>query len=214
MVGRPRQIRRPLPLGAPGAGWEVVGAIHLPRLRRVMFNPLCSIKLLPALAATLAIGAFGAFGVPAASADTAPTAWLYPNGQLSFTGTSTNDSEKVTRVGKAGVPGGYVIRVESGSWSPPNFSANCTEAGGDGHWAIECSGPSVTSLAFDGGLSNDSFNNTTNLPSEAHGGPGIEFLYGGTGTDVLYGDADQDHIWGGGGDDVVEGGADTDTISG
>jgi Ca2+-binding RTX toxin-like protein len=176
-----------------------------------MFNALRPIKLLPAIAAVAVVGAFSA---PAASAATVPTVWLYPNGQLSYTGTSDNDWEKVTKVGKPGAPGGYVIRVEDGTWDPPNFSANCTEGGERGHWLIECPGPSVKNLTFDGQLAHDSFNNTTNLPSEAHGGPGIEFFYGGTGADALYGDGDHDQLYGGAGDDLIDGGADTDTIAG
>jgi Ca2+-binding RTX toxin-like protein len=176
-----------------------------------MFNALRPIKLLPAIAAVAVAAAVCA---PAASADQAPTVWLYPNGQLSYVGTSDNDYAKVTKVANAGVPGGYVIRVQVGSWVAANFSANCTESGPQGAWLIECPGPSVTSLMYDGKDGHDSFNNTTSLPSEAHGGRGLEDFTGGTTADVFYGDGDNDILNGGGGDDVIEGGAGQDKDNG
>jgi Ca2+-binding RTX toxin-like protein len=172
-----------------------------------MFNPPRSIKLLPAV---LAVAAAGAFTAPAASADEAPTIWLYPSGELAYKGVSDNDTEQVDKVPSAKFPGGYAIQIEAGSWSPPYFSANCDEGGGQGHWLISCPALSVKKLTFDGGLAHDSFENNTSLPSEAHGGPGIEFFYGGIGPDVLYGEGDVDHIEGRAGDDVVDGGAGKD----
>jgi Ca2+-binding RTX toxin-like protein len=176
-----------------------------------MFKAFRPIRLLPAIAAIAAVGAFCA---PAASADTASTVWLYPNGELSYTGISDNDWAKVTKVGKPGAPGGYVIRVEVKRYTAPNFSANCDIGGGLNDWLVECPGPSVKQLTFDGKLGGDTFDNTTILPSVAHGGPGVDFFYGGTTSDVFYGDGDKDNLSGGGGDDVVDGGADTDQIAG
>jgi Ca2+-binding RTX toxin-like protein len=172
-----------------------------------MFKALRPIKLLPAIAAVAVVAAFSA---PVASADAAPTVWLYPSGELAYKGVSENDTEQVDKVASAKFAGGYAIQVEAGSWSPPYFSANCTEGGGQGHWLISCPALSVKKLTFDGGLAHDSFENNTSLPSEAHGGPGIEFFYGGIGPDVLYGEGDVDHIQGRGGDDVIDGGAGKD----
>jgi Ca2+-binding RTX toxin-like protein len=176
-----------------------------------MFNALRPIKLLPAIAAVAAVAGLGA---PAASADTRPTVWLYPNGQLSYTGFSDNDWAKIEKVGQPGAPGGYVIRLWTKVSPAPNFSANCTEGGGVGDWFVTCPGPSVKSLTYDGQDGGDTFNNTTNLPSEVHGGPGFDIFYGGTGTDDFYGDGDTDWLYGGAGDDMISGGAGVDQLAG
>src|SRR4051794_36386475 len=169
-----------------------------------MFKPLRSIKILPAIAAVAAIGAFSALSAPAASADSSPTVWL-SNGVLSFTGTGDNDYESVSQVGSQ-------LKINVKNWPAANFSANCTEGGGLGDWTVSCPAASVNKLTFDGQGLHDSFINNTNIPSEAHGGPGIEVFRGGGGTDVFYGDGDIDQLYGNGGDDVIDGGAGTDKV--
>src|SRR3954467_2843476 len=169
-----------------------------------MFKPLRSIKILPAIAAVAAIGAVSPLSAPAASADSSPTVWL-SNGVLSFTGTGDNDYESVSQVGSQ-------LKINVKNWPAANFSANCTEGGGLGDWTVSCPAASVNKLTFDGQGLHDSFINNTNIPSEAHGGPGIEVFRGGGGTDVFYGDGDIDQLYGNGGDDVIDGGAGTDKV--
>ena len=168
-----------------------------------MFKAFRPIKLLPAIAAVAVAGAFSA---PGASADSPPTVWLQ-NGVLSFTGTATNDYESVSQVGSQ-------LKINVKNWPAANFSANCTEGGGQGDWVVTCPAAGVNKLTFDGQSLHDSFINNTNIPSEAHGGPGIEVFKGGSNTDVFYGDGDADQLYGNGGDDVIDGGIGTDTLSG
>jgi Ca2+-binding RTX toxin-like protein len=170
-----------------------------------MFNPFRAIKLLPAIVAVAVVGAISA---PGASAANNPTVWLYPgSGVLAFTGTVDNDYESITQVGSQ-------LKINVKNWPAANFSANCTEGGGSGDWTVTCPAQNVTKLTFDGQGNSDSFINNTNIPSEAHGGPGVEVFKGGGNTDVFYGDADKDMLDGNGGDDLIDGGAATDQLTG
>jgi Ca2+-binding RTX toxin-like protein len=172
-----------------------------------------TLKLVPALAAATAVTAVAA---PSASADTVPTVWLNQQGVLSYTGVDDqNDIVDVNKGYSPFVSGGYYVEVQTKSWAAPNFSANCTETGPQGDWHIRCPAYLVNRLTFDGKSGGDGFNNHTALPSEAHGGPGVEDFRGGDGTDVFYGDADDDfRIDGRAGDDEVDGGAGHDTMWG
>jgi len=174
-----------------------------------MFNALRPIKLLPAIAAVAVAGAIAA---PAASAEEIPTVWLnQQTGVLSYTGISDGDWIKVTKVAS---PGGYVVRVEVAIYVAPNYSANCSLDGGLDNWTVVCPAQSVKSLRFEGqGGSNWLYNNT-DLPSEAHGGSGVDIYKGGEGRDVLYGGANADQLDGGGGDDLIDGGPGSDKTSG
>lgn len=169
-------------------------------------------KLLPALAATAALAAVAA---PTAAAETPSTVWLNPNsGELSFTGTEVNDWEKVTKYVSPSTPGGYRLRVDIHNAESANFSANCEELGGPGEWVVTCPALQVKKLTFDGKAASDSFDNETSIPSEAHGGPGVEVFTGGSGADAFYGDGDTDHLHGNGGDDTLDGGAAVDDVTG
>ena len=185
-----------------------------------MSNPIRpALKLVPALAATAVL----ATAAPSASADALPTVWLNQQGVLSYTGTANNDIVDVDKGYSALFPGGWYIEVETREWQAPNFSANCTISGPQGDWRVRCPAFLVNRLTFDGQAGGDGFNNHTNLPSEAHGGPGVEDFRGGDGADVFYGDADDDfrmdgragddEIDGGSGHDTMWGGTGTDTIS-
>jgi Ca2+-binding RTX toxin-like protein len=158
-------------------------------------------KLLPALAATAAVAAVSA---PAASADTVPTIWLQ-NGVVSYTGVDDNDWLKATQNNAR-------LLLQTESWHAPKFSANCSIGGGLGDWVVDCPVNSVQKITFSGGLGGDSFMNETGLPSEAHGGPGVDVFDGGDGVDVFYGDGDTDILDGGGGDDTIDGGSGADVI--
>ena len=185
-----------------------------------MSNPIRpALKLVPALAATAVL----ATAAPPASADALPTVWLNPQGMLSYTGTANNDIVDVNKGYSPLFPGGYFIEVETREWQSPNFSANCTISGPQGDWRVRCPASLVNRLTFDGQAGGDGFDNHTSLPSEAHGGPGVEEFRGGDGADVFYGDGDDDfriegragddEIDGGSGHDTMWGGAGTDTIS-
>jgi Ca2+-binding RTX toxin-like protein len=177
-----------------------------------MFNVLRPIKLLPALAATIVVSATA--GAPSASADTASTVWLNQSGVLSYTGIDVNDSATVTKVASPTTPGGYAIQVEVLRYTSPNYSANCKLGGGLNDWLVSCPAGSVQKLSFDGLGGGDSFQNNTSLPSQAHGGPGVDFYYGGDGRDVFYGEGDNDSLFGKGGDDILGGGSGFDKVSG
>src|SRR4051812_10309959 len=162
--------------------------------------------LLPVLAAAAAVGAYAA---PAASAENRVSVWLNENtGVLSITGTDDqNDYAAVSRQGSS-----LVINVKN--WPAADFSANCTEGNGQGDWLIRCPALNAESITFDGKALHDSFINNTELPSQAHGGPGLDFFKGGSGPDVFYGDDDNDNLAGNGGDDTLDGGAGVDQVTG
>jgi Ca2+-binding RTX toxin-like protein len=161
--------------------------------------------LCPALAIAAAIAAAGA---PAASAENHPSVWLNEQtGVLSFTGTADNDYLRVGRTGPN-------LQLNIKNWTAADFSANCTEGGGLGDWVVTCPASHVQRITYEGGLAHDSFIDDTDLPAEAHGGPGIDWFHGGSGRDVLGGEGDADHLDGRGGDDVVDGGAGVDAVFG
>jgi Ca2+-binding RTX toxin-like protein len=163
--------------------------------------------LLPSLVAGLAVAAFLA---PTASADSHVTVVLNENtGVLSITGTDDhNDYATVSG------PTASVLKVNIKNWEAAAFTANCTEGGGQGDWMVTCPAANAKQISFDGKSLHDSFINNTSLPSDAHGGPGIDHFYGGSGPDVFYGGADADKLIGNGGDDTVDGGTATDELAG
>ena len=82
---------------------------------------------------------------------------------------------------------------------------------------------SVASVRFTGKAGNDSFTNSTSLPTIAYGdsgndrittGAGNDTLYGGDGDDTLDGQAGTDTLRGGKGNDRLEGGDGKDTLNG
>jgi len=168
-------------------------------------TPRLSRLLLPVLAGAAALVAIAA---PTASAESRLTVWLAPgSGVLSITGTEVNDYAAVSRQGAS-----LVVNVKNGPAA--DFSANCTEGGAIGDWVVTCPAQGVNRITFDGKVLHDSFINNTDLPSEAHGGPGIDVLKGGSGPDALSGDADNDMLYGNGGDDTIDGGSGFDQLSG
>ena len=176
--------------------------ITLPRISRT---------LLPTLAATLALVAVAA---PAASAETRLSVWLNEQtGVLSITGTEVNDYAAVTKQVSASPAGGYVLRLNVKNSLAADFSDNCTEGGGLGDWVITCPALNVNKITFDGKGLHDSFINDTSVPSEAHGGPGIDDFKGGSGADRFYGDGDGDYLYGNFGDDTLDGGGGYDRLS-
>lgn len=81
----------------------------------------------------------------------------------------------------------------------------------------------VTKVLFYGYGGNDSFSNTTAIPSTVNGGAGDDTLKGGSaedlitggdGNDQLYGYGGNDHLWGSAGNDQLYGGAGDDTLFG
>ena len=72
----------------------------------------------------------------------------------------------------------------------------------------------VKKIIFQGGAGDDSFNNTTEIPSQANGGAGNDTLVGGTAADKLIGGAGADSLSGGGGADLLRGGAGNDDLDG
>jgi len=81
----------------------------------------------------------------------------------------------------------------------------------------------VTRVVFTGLAGNDSFSNSTALPSRADGGAGADVLrggraadelLGGDGNDQLFGDAGNDALNGGGGNDSIQAGAGNDRVFG
>lgn len=168
------------------------------------------------LASLAAATAVTAVPVPTASADVPRVAvWLNEQtGVLSITGTPINDYAAVSKQTSANAPGGYVLVINVKNWEAANFSANCTEGGGEGDWMVTCPALNAEKITFDGGPLNDSFINNTDLPSVAYGDAGIDFFKGGSGPDVFYGGADNDNLAGNGGDDMLDGGAGFDTLSG
>jgi Ca2+-binding RTX toxin-like protein len=179
-----------------------------------MFNFLRLRTLLPALAAATTLAAVTA---SSASADVPRvTVWLNEqSGVLSITGTNEeNDYAAVSKKPSANTPGGYVLVVNIKNWSAANFSANCTEGNGQGDWLVTCPALHAKEITFDGKLEHDSFINTTSLPSEAHGGPGLDSLQGGSGPDVFFGGDNEDIVNGNGGDDTLDGGVGTDKVTG
>lgn len=69
-------------------------------------------------------------------------------------------------------------------------------------------------ISFSGGLGNDSFTNSTSLPSSASGGAGNDTLRGGSGADTFSGGDGDDTLTGNGGNDTLDGDAGADTIYG
>jgi len=72
----------------------------------------------------------------------------------------------------------------------------------------------VPRIVFYGGAGDDWFFNATNLPCEAHGGPGDDTLEGGPADDTLYGDAGSDALFGKEGNDHLYGGSEWDHLDG
>lgn len=66
----------------------------------------------------------------------------------------------------------------------------------------------VISIHFVGDDDFDGFYNYTDLPSEAYGGGGTDYLIGGGGTDKLFGEEGKDYLFGYGGDDELDAGED------
>ena len=72
----------------------------------------------------------------------------------------------------------------------------------------------ASAVKFTGGKGNDSFQNTSHLPSEAFGDAGNDTLVGGSNADRLLGGAGDDALNGGEGNDFLDGGAGNDWLSG
>ena len=73
---------------------------------------------------------------------------------------------------------------------------------------------SVKGIVFNGYDGNDSFTNSTTLPSVIDGGDGDDILTGGGGDDFILGGKGQDTIYGKEGNDTMIGSAGSDTMSG
>lgn len=82
---------------------------------------------------------------------------------------------------------------------------------------------SVKEIVFIGNAGDDTFRNSTSIPSKAYGldgndtligGSGADFLVGGYGQDVLEGNGGNDTLWGSGGSDVLRGGDGNDELYG
>ncbi len=127
-------------------------------------------------------------------------------------GTSGDDALRVTSIG------GFLVQVEltaNGTVTSQVFSAALTDR-----------------IEFDGGGGNDYASNETDVPLEAHGGEGEDWLIGGAGNDVLrggdgndrlegragpdqlFGDEGNDTLIGGDADDVLDAGAGNDILLG
>lgn len=63
---------------------------------------------------------------------------------------------------------------------------------------------SIEKIVFYGFAGNDSVTNNTDIPMEAYGGPGDDYLYGGTGDDDLYGGDGEDCLYGDDGSDLLQ----------
>jgi Ca2+-binding RTX toxin-like protein len=81
----------------------------------------------------------------------------------------------------------------------------------------------VNRIVFNGGASNDTFENDVNVESTAYGNGGDDtliggnwndVLYGGTGNDVLVGNGGDDYLFGESGSDHLQGGAGNDYLDG
>ena len=74
----------------------------------------------------------------------------------------------------------------------------------------------VTSVVGYGQSGDDTFKmGPLSVPTEIHGGDGVDKLYGGSGPDRFFGDGGSDSLVGGGGDDYLDGGAgDRDIVDG
>ncbi len=72
----------------------------------------------------------------------------------------------------------------------------------------------VEQVVFNGLDGNDVFINTTDIPTEAHGDEGSDWLEGGSGDDELRGGKGDDTVLGNGGTDTLYGGPDNDLIEG
>lgn len=72
----------------------------------------------------------------------------------------------------------------------------------------------VRRIVFLGGAGDDSFTNSTAIPSVANGGKGNDSLTGGLGNDILIGGAGNDMLDGGTGNDKLLGGAGNDSLDG
>jgi Ca2+-binding RTX toxin-like protein len=178
-----------------------------------MLNPTrLSRPFLTTLAAATAVMAVAA---STASAETKLSIGINEQtGVLSISGTEVNDYAAVFKQPSATTPGGYVLTIAVRNSPPPDGPDNCTWGGTFGKWLVTCPALNVNKITFDGKLGGDSFINNTGLPSEAHGGPGVEVFTGGTGADVFYGDDDNDILAGNVADDTLLGAGGVDQISG
>jgi Ca2+-binding RTX toxin-like protein len=177
--------------------------LNFPRLSRTFLIALAAATAATAVAASTA------------SAETRLSVWLNEQtGTLAITGTETNDVANVFKQPSANTPGGYVLTTIVKNSAPPEPSGNCLIGGTYGSWLVTCPALNVNKISFDGKLGGDGFINNTGLPSEAHGGPGLDEFHGGTGPDVFYGEDDNDILDGKIGDDTLDGASGVDQITG
>ena len=92
-------------------------------------------------------------------------------------------------------------------FSGGNVVVNLTSTKSDGtvvvNKATTFSTSQVKWIRFHGYEGDDTFINSTSLPSTAYGGAGNDYLRGGTGNDQLYGGSGNDTLLGGGGTDAL-----------
>jgi len=134
-------------------------------------------------------------------------------GALAITGAESNDIVSVFKQPSASTPGGYVLSVAVLNDEAPQSPDNCVTYHPN-HWLVSCPALNVTRITFDGKLGGDGFTNNTGLPSEAHGGPGLDVFNGGTGADVFSGEDGDDILDGNLGDDTLDGGDGVNQITG
>jgi Ca2+-binding RTX toxin-like protein len=177
--------------------------LNFPRLSRTFLTALAAVTAATAVAASTA------------SAQTSVSIGIdAQTGVLSIAGTEGNDVAIVFKQPSANTPGGYVLTTVVKNSAPPETSGNCLIGGTFGSWLVTCPALNVNKITFDGKLAGDGFINNTGLPSEAHGGPGLDELRGGTGADVFYGEDDNDILAGNIGDDTLDGGNGVNQITG
>jgi Ca2+-binding RTX toxin-like protein len=177
--------------------------LNFPRLSRTFLTALAAVTAATAVTASTA------------SAETSVSIGIdAQTGVLSIAGTAGNDVAIVFKQPSANTPGGYVLTTAVKNSPPPEISGNCLIGGTFGSWLVTCPALNVNKITFDGKLAGDGFINNTGLPSEAHGGPGLDELQGGTGADVFYGEDDNDILAGNIGDDTLDGGNGVNQITG
>jgi Ca2+-binding RTX toxin-like protein len=131
-------------------------------------------------------------------------------GELFIQGSDYRDSVIVSKLSSGGTQVRALEYGADGVWDETNTYTYV-------HGAVQ-------KVVFRGGHGNDAFRNNTDIPSDADGGLGSDFLRGGGGDDVLRGGpnsvgstvffVDNDTLDGGWGQDALYGGVGNDVLNG